>query len=122
MMASGSAVQTKGLGCSLASRKKAVNSGLQLDNRAEDTALKPLPRQLGEEALDGVEPGTLIIRESYASFFIAGCCARAAVSELPRGEGFCRATEQRDEIATAAHSITSSAMASTPGGIVTPSV
>src|SRR5262249_28374839 len=33
-----------------------------------------------------------------------------------------RATEQRDELATAAHSITLSAMASTPGGIVKPSV
>ena len=38
--------------------------------------------------------------------------------ERPRGHG---ASEQRDELAPL-HSITSSAMASTPGGIVTPSV
>src|SRR6516225_3558663 len=37
--------------------------------------------------------------------------------ERPRG---CRAAEQRDEL-VASHSITSSAMASTPGGIVRPS-
>jgi len=37
----------EGFGLLVGFPQKAVNSGLQLDNRAEDTALKPLPRQLG---------------------------------------------------------------------------
>src|SRR5262245_53276229 len=40
--------------------------------------------------------------------------------ERPRSHG-CRAAEQRDELAPPDHSITSSAMASTPGGMVRPS-
>src|SRR6516225_340461 len=48
----------EGFGLLVGFPQKAVNSGLQLDNRAEDTALESLPRQPGEEALDGVEPGT----------------------------------------------------------------
>src|SRR5262249_42273090 len=47
-------------------------------------------------------------------------------AEIPvraRREGPCgrRATEQRNELASPLHSITSSAMTSTPGGIVRPS-
>ncbi len=40
--------------------KEAVDGGLQFDNRAEHGALEPPPRQLGEEALDGVEPGARV--------------------------------------------------------------
>src|ERR1700737_3779705 len=34
-----------------------IDGGLQLDDRAEDTAADALPRHLGEEVLDRVEPG-----------------------------------------------------------------
>jgi hypothetical protein len=57
MMVSGSAVQTKGLGLSLVSAKETFDSGLEIDERAEHTALQPSPgQQLGEEALDSIEP------------------------------------------------------------------
>src|SRR5262249_52595834 len=38
-------------------RDEAVDGGLELDEGAEDTALEAAPRELGEEAFDGVEPG-----------------------------------------------------------------
>ena len=37
--------------------EEALDRRLQVDNRAEHAALQPSPDQLGEEALDGVEPG-----------------------------------------------------------------
>jgi len=36
--------------------QKAVDGGLEFNDRAEHAALEPAPGQLGEEALDGVEP------------------------------------------------------------------
>src|SRR5262249_62298089 len=45
--------------------------------------------------------------------------ALRARRKRPRG---CRAIEERDELATGLHSITSSVIASTPGGMVSPSV
>ena len=38
-------------------RNEAVDGGLELDEGAEDTALEAAPRELGEEALDRIEPG-----------------------------------------------------------------
>src|SRR5262249_45424712 len=38
-------------------RRESVDGGLELDEGAEDAALEVAPRELGEEALDGVEPG-----------------------------------------------------------------
>src|SRR5262249_17288083 len=38
-------------------RDEAVDGGLELDEGAEDTALEAAPRELGEEAFEGVEPG-----------------------------------------------------------------
>src|SRR4051812_2989295 len=35
-----------------------VDGGLKIDHRMEHSPLKPLPGELGEEALDSVEPGT----------------------------------------------------------------
>jgi hypothetical protein len=37
--------------------KISIDGGLQLDDRAEDTAADALPRHLGEEVLDRFEPG-----------------------------------------------------------------
>src|SRR5512144_1903433 len=36
---------------------EAVDRRLELDDRAEDAALEAAPGELGEETLDGVEPG-----------------------------------------------------------------
>ena len=55
-MASGSARQTKGFGLLVVLGDEAVDGGLQVDDGAEDAALQPPPGELGEEALDGVEP------------------------------------------------------------------
>ena len=52
----GSAVQMKGLGSALVG-DEAVNGELQIDDGLEDAALEALARELGEEALDCVEPG-----------------------------------------------------------------
>src|SRR6516162_3154129 len=38
-------------------RNESVDGGLELDEGAEDAALEAAPRELGEEAFDGVEPG-----------------------------------------------------------------
>ena len=56
-MLSGSAVQTKGLGCVVVLGEEAVDGGLEVDEGVEDAALEPALGQLGEEALDRVEPG-----------------------------------------------------------------
>ena len=37
--------------------QEAVDGGLEIDDAFEDAAFEPPPCQLGEEALDGVEPG-----------------------------------------------------------------
>ncbi len=37
--------------------EEAVDSGLEIDDRSEDAALQAPFGELGEEALDGVEPG-----------------------------------------------------------------
>src|SRR3954469_8610032 len=57
MILSGSAVHTKGFGSSLVSWREAVDRGLEIDDRAEHAAFEAASGQLGEEALDGVEPG-----------------------------------------------------------------
>ena len=36
---------------------EAVDGGLEIDDGVEDTALQSTPAELGEEPLDGVEPG-----------------------------------------------------------------
>jgi hypothetical protein len=35
---------------------EAIDGGLEIDDRMEDPILESAPRQLGEEALDGIEP------------------------------------------------------------------
>jgi hypothetical protein len=50
MMASGSAVQVKGLGILIRLGGKTVDSRLKIDNAVEDPALEPLPGQSGEKA------------------------------------------------------------------------
>jgi hypothetical protein len=35
---------------------KPIDGGLEIDDGMEDAVLEPPPRQLGEEALDGIEP------------------------------------------------------------------
>ena len=35
---------------------EAIDSGLEIDEGMEDAVLEPPPGQLGEEALDGIEP------------------------------------------------------------------
>jgi hypothetical protein len=57
MILSGSAVHTKGLGWSLVSLRKPLMAALEIDDRAENPAFEAAPGQLGEEAIDGIEPG-----------------------------------------------------------------
>src|SRR5215469_13213075 len=57
MMVSGSAVQIKGFGIVVGLAQEAVDGGLEVGNALEDAAFEPAPGQLGEEALDRVEPG-----------------------------------------------------------------
>ena len=47
----------EGFGAVVGFRKEAFDRGLQIDERAEHAALQPPPGQLGEEALDGIQPG-----------------------------------------------------------------
>ena len=47
----------EGLGLMIGLRNESVDGGLELDEGAEDAALEAAPRELGEEALDSVEPG-----------------------------------------------------------------
>ena len=47
----------EGLGAFVGLRQKAIYGRLEIDNPAEDAALQPLAGQLGEEALDRVQPG-----------------------------------------------------------------
>ena len=47
----------EGLGVIVGFLQEAVDGGLEIDNRAEDPAFEAAPGQLGEEALDRVEPG-----------------------------------------------------------------
>lgn len=56
MILSGLAVQTKGFGLSVCPLT-AVDGGLKVDERMEDAAFESAVSKLGEEALDGVEPG-----------------------------------------------------------------
>ena len=42
---------------------EAVDSGLEIDDRVEDTSLQSTAAELGEEPLDGVEPGARGWRE-----------------------------------------------------------
>jgi hypothetical protein len=44
---------------------EAIDGGLELDDRAEDAALETAPGKLGEEALDGVEPGAGGQRDNF---------------------------------------------------------
>ena len=47
----------EGLGHLVGLLDEAVDGGLEIDDRSEDAAFQPSLRQLGEEALDGVQPG-----------------------------------------------------------------
>ena len=55
MILSGSAVHVKGFGSALVSASK--DGGLEVDDGTEDAAFQAAPGQLGEEALDRIEPG-----------------------------------------------------------------
>jgi len=47
----------EGLWLSVMIGDEAVDGGLEVDDGAEDAALEATPAELGEEALDGIEPG-----------------------------------------------------------------
>ena len=47
----------EGLGIMIGLFDEAVDRSLELDDRAEDAALETALGELGEEALDGIEPG-----------------------------------------------------------------
>ena len=46
----------EGFGIIVGLPQEAVDGGLEVDDRAEHAALEATPSQLGEEALDGIEP------------------------------------------------------------------
>ena len=56
MMALGAAFQTNGLGALVVALDEVVDGGLQGDEGVEDAAVELATGELGEEALDGVEP------------------------------------------------------------------
>ena len=47
----------EGFGIGIGFSREAVDSGLEVGDACEDAAFEPPPGQLGEEALDCVEPG-----------------------------------------------------------------
>ena len=47
----------EGFGIGIGFSQEAVDSGLEVGDACEDAAFEPPPGQLGEEALDRVEPG-----------------------------------------------------------------
>jgi hypothetical protein len=47
----------EGFGVGVGLVEESVDRGLEVDEGAEDAAFEPSPREFGEEALDGVEPG-----------------------------------------------------------------
>ena len=51
---------------------EAIDGGLQIDDGAEDATLQSSLGQLGEEALDGVEPGTRGRREVEGEALVPG--------------------------------------------------
>ena len=53
----------KGFGVFVGFGDEAIDGGLEIDQGVEDTALEASPGEFGEEALDGVEPGTRCWRE-----------------------------------------------------------
>jgi hypothetical protein len=90
-MRSGSAVQVKGLArVCIGLGDEAVDGGLQVDDGAEDSALEAMSAELGEEALDGVEPRAGSWREvenepgmpleprPHVRVFLGGICFLAA--------------------------------------------
>jgi hypothetical protein len=46
----------EGLGSVISLGEKAIDGGLEIDQRSQHTAFEPSLAELGEEALDGVEP------------------------------------------------------------------
>ncbi len=62
----------EGLGIGVVLVEEAVDGGLQIDDRAEDAAFQPPLGELGEEALDGVEPRTRGRREVERPARMAG--------------------------------------------------
>ena len=52
--------------------EEAVDGCLEVCDRAEDAALEPALRELGEEALDRIEPGARSRREVEGEAFVAG--------------------------------------------------
>jgi len=57
----------EGFGGCVGVRNKAFDRGLQIDERAENAALQSPFGQLGEEALDRIEPGGRFWRVMIAS-------------------------------------------------------
>ena len=47
----------EGFGALIGLGEEAFDGGLEIDDRVEDPALEAAPGQLGEEALDRIEPG-----------------------------------------------------------------
>lgn len=62
----------EGLRCAIMLVEKAVDGGLKVGDRAEHAAFQSPFRQLGEKALDGVEPGAGGRREVQGEAFVAG--------------------------------------------------
>ena len=48
----------EGLGIGIGLGEEAVDGGLKVDDGAEDAAFEASAGELGEEALDGIEPGS----------------------------------------------------------------
>ena len=47
----------EGLGVVIGFLKEPVDGGLEINDRSENPAFEAAPGQLGEEALDGIQPG-----------------------------------------------------------------
>jgi|SRR6516162_5489119 len=96
-MSSTNLVQTNGLGLALCSAQVGVDGGRQVGDLAEDAAANALAGHLGEEVLDGVEPGggsrgemegpARMARQPGEHFgvFVGGIVVEHRMDDLPAG-------------------------------------
>ena len=82
----------EGLGVMVGLGDEASNRRLELDEGAEDAALEAAPRELGEEALDGIEPGAGRLKGWLVPPRSGGSSDRVSVTlDAPSGTPSCSA-------------------------------
>ena len=107
MMLSGSAVQVKGFGSLLVSARKRLMAAWRSTTERKTPRFKSAPGELGEEALDGVEPGARGRREvedealmpgepgANLRMLVGGVVVEDDVDDLPAGTSASMALRKR---------------------------